>query len=176
TLFGLVLAIGIVVDDAIVIVENAAHHIEKGMTPHDGTVRAMSEVTGPVLGITLVLMAVFLPSAFLGGITGQLYRQFALTIAVTALISAVNALTLTSVQLPDAAALGRTEKVVDRIEQILGETDGVYTWFAIGGFSFVDGGNSSSAAAVFIVFDDWQKRAEHGLSQDAMLGGLNMKF
>src|SRR5438270_12863615 len=92
TLFGLVLAIGIVVDDAIVIVENAAHHIERGMSPRDGTIRAMSEVTGPVLGITLVLMAVFMPSAFLGGITGQLYRQFALTIAVTAFISAVNAL------------------------------------------------------------------------------------
>src|SRR5207302_5306601 len=77
TLFGLVLAIGIVVDDAIVIVENAARHVEQGMSPRDGAIRAMSEVTGPVLGITLVLMAVFLPSAFLGGITGQLYRQFA---------------------------------------------------------------------------------------------------
>jgi HAE1 family hydrophobic/amphiphilic exporter-1 len=98
TLFGLVLAIGIVVDDAIVIVENAAHHIERGLPPREATIRAMNEVTGPVIAITLVLMAVFLPTAFLGGITGQLYRQFALTIAATAVISAVNALTLKPAQ------------------------------------------------------------------------------
>jgi HAE1 family hydrophobic/amphiphilic exporter-1 len=99
TLFGLVLAIGIVVDDAIVIVENAAHHIEHDkVSPREGTIRAMNEVTGPVIGITAVLMAVFLPTSFLGGITGQLYRQFALTIAATAAISAVNALTLKPAQ------------------------------------------------------------------------------
>ena len=99
TLFGLVLAIGIVVDDAIVIVENASHHIEaENMAPREATILAMSEVTGPVIGITLVLMSVFLPSAFLGGITGQLYRQFALTIAITAAISALNALTLKPAQ------------------------------------------------------------------------------
>ncbi|MHB0959363.1 MAG: efflux RND transporter permease subunit [Pirellulaceae bacterium] len=98
TLFGLVLAIGIVVDDAIVIVENAAHHIEEGMLPKPATIQAMSEVLGPIIGITLVLMSVFLPSAFLGGITGQLYRQFALTIAATALISAINAMTLKPAQ------------------------------------------------------------------------------
>ena len=98
TLFGLVLAIGIVVDDAIVIVENATHHIERGLAPRDATIKAMTEVTGPVIAITLVLMAVFLPTAFLGGITGQLYRQFALTIAATAFISAVNALTLKPAQ------------------------------------------------------------------------------
>ncbi|HJZ56827.1 MAG TPA: efflux RND transporter permease subunit, partial [Gemmataceae bacterium] len=98
TLFGLILAIGIVVDDAIVIVENASHHIEKGMAPREATIQAMNEVTGPVISITLVLMAVFLPTAFLGGITGQLYRQFALTIAATALISAINALTLKPAQ------------------------------------------------------------------------------
>ncbi len=98
TLFGLVLAIGIVVDDAIVIVENAAHHIERGKHPKAATIKAMSEVLGPIIGITLVLMAVFLPSAFLGGITGQLYRQFALTIAATALISAINAVTLKPAQ------------------------------------------------------------------------------
>jgi HAE1 family hydrophobic/amphiphilic exporter-1 len=98
TLFGLVLAIGIVVDDAIIIVENASHHIGEGMTPRDATVQAMAELVGPILGITLVLLAVFLPTAFLGGITGQLYRQFALTIAATALISALNALTLKPAQ------------------------------------------------------------------------------
>jgi HAE1 family hydrophobic/amphiphilic exporter-1 len=98
TLFGLVLAIGIVVDDAIVIVEAAAHHIERGMSPKQATIRAMDQVLGPIIGITLVLMAVFIPSAFLGGITGQLYRQFALTIAATALISAINAVTLKPAQ------------------------------------------------------------------------------
>lgn len=98
TLFGVVLAIGIVVDDAIVVVENAAHHIEQGMAPKPATIQAMDEVLGPIIGITLVLMAVFLPSAFLGGITGQLYQQFALTIAATALISAINAMTLKPAQ------------------------------------------------------------------------------
>ena len=98
TLFGLVLAIGIVVDDAIVIVENAAHHIDSGESPRDGTIKAMSEVTGPIIAITMVLMAVFVPASFLPGITGQLYRQFALTIAATALISATNALTLKPAQ------------------------------------------------------------------------------
>ena len=98
TLFGLILAIGIVVDDAIVIVENAAHHIEEGLDPKNATIKAMSEVIGPVIGITLVLMAVFIPTAFMGGITGQLYRQFALTIAATAFISAINAATLKPAQ------------------------------------------------------------------------------
>src|SRR4051812_11222097 len=98
TLFGLVLAIGIVVDDAIVVVENAAHHIEEGLPPRQATIQAMSEVLGPIIGITLVLMSVFLPSAFMSGITGQLYQQFALTIAATALISAINALTLKPAQ------------------------------------------------------------------------------
>jgi HAE1 family hydrophobic/amphiphilic exporter-1 len=98
SLFGLVLAIGIVVDDAIVIVENAAHHVERGLPPREATIKAMSEVTGPVMGITLVLMAVFLPAACMGGTTGQMYRQFALTIAATALISAMNAVTLKPVQ------------------------------------------------------------------------------
>ncbi len=98
TLFGLVLAIGIVVDDAIVIVENAAHHIEQGLRPKEATIKAMAEIIGPVIGITLVLMAVFLPTAFMGGITGQLYRQFALTIAATAVISAINAVTLKPAQ------------------------------------------------------------------------------
>ncbi|MCC7084228.1 MAG: multidrug efflux RND transporter permease subunit [Pirellulales bacterium] len=99
TLFGLVLAIGIVVDDAIVIVENAVHHIDRSrLSPKQATIRAMSEVLGPIIGITLVLMAVFLPTIFLRGITGQLYRQFALTIAATALISALNAVTLKPAQ------------------------------------------------------------------------------
>jgi len=98
TLFALILAIGIVVDDAIIIVENASHYIEQGLSPKDATIKAMGEMTGPVIGITLVLTAVFLPAAFLPGITGQLFRQFALIIASTAIISAINALTLKPAQ------------------------------------------------------------------------------
>src|SRR5256885_2558976 len=93
-LFGLVLAIGLVVDDAIVVVEAVEHHIEEGMSPRDATVRAMEEVSGPVIGIALVLSAVFMPTAFIPGITGRLYQQFALTIAISVLFSAFNALTL----------------------------------------------------------------------------------
>jgi len=98
TLFALILAIGIVVDDAIVIVENASHYIEKGLSPKDAAIKAMQEMTGPVIGITAVLIAVFLPAAFLPGISGQLFRQFALVIASTAVISAINALTLKPAQ------------------------------------------------------------------------------
>src|SRR5499425_501840 len=98
TLFALILAIGIVVDDAIVIVENTSHYIEQGRTPKEAAIQAMSELTGPVLGITLVLTAVFLPASFLPGITGQMFRQFALVIAATAIISAINALTLKPTQ------------------------------------------------------------------------------
>ncbi|HTC12036.1 MAG TPA: multidrug efflux RND transporter permease subunit [Acetobacteraceae bacterium] len=98
TLFAIVLAIGIVVDDAIVIVEGAAHHIERGLTAHDAAIQAMKELLGPVIGITLVLMAVFIPAAFLPGLTGQMYAQFALVIAATALISAINAATLKPTQ------------------------------------------------------------------------------
>jgi hydrophobic/amphiphilic exporter-1 (mainly G- bacteria), HAE1 family len=94
SLFGLVLAIGLVVDDAIVVVEAVEHHIEHGMTPHDATVKAMEEVSGPVIAIALILSAVFVPTAFIPGITGQLYQQFAVTIAVSVIFSAFNALTL----------------------------------------------------------------------------------
>ena len=92
------LAIGIVVDDAIVVVEGAAHNIEKGMSGHDAAIAAMNALMGPIIGITLVLMAVFLPASFLPGLTGQMYAQFALVIAATALISAVNAATLKPTQ------------------------------------------------------------------------------
>ena len=88
------LAIGLVVDDAIVVVEAVEHHIEQGMTPHDATVKAMEEVSGPVIAIALILAAVFIPTAFVPGITGQLYKQFAVTIAISVLFSAFNALTL----------------------------------------------------------------------------------
>jgi HAE1 family hydrophobic/amphiphilic exporter-1 len=98
TLFALILAIGIVVDDAIVIVEGVSKYIEQGMSGHDAAIKAMDELFGPIVGITLVLMAVFLPSAFVPGLSGQMFAQFALVIAVTALISAVNAATLKPTQ------------------------------------------------------------------------------
>src|SRR5215207_7927843 len=98
TLFAIVLAIGIVVDDAIVVVEGAAHNIEQGMSGHDAAIRAMKELFAPIIGITLVLMAVFIPAAFLPGLTGRMYAQFALVIAATALISAINAATLKPTQ------------------------------------------------------------------------------
>ena len=94
SLFGLVLAIGLVVDDAIVVVEAVEHHIEEGMSPRDAALKAMEEISGPVVGIALVLSAVFIPTAFIPGITGRLYQQFAITIAISVLLSAFNALSL----------------------------------------------------------------------------------
>jgi HAE1 family hydrophobic/amphiphilic exporter-1 len=256
TLFGLVLAIGIVVDDAIVIVENAAHHIEEGLAPREATIKAMSEVTGPVIAITLVLMAVFVPVTFMGGITGQLYRQFAMTIAATAIISAVNALTLKPAQaasylrppsgrknlffrgfnaaydrverlyarlvgltvrrplvtmgvfaalvgaavwgysalptgflpiedqgyalmileLPDGASLERTGAVVDKINAIVKDTEGIANTLSIGGFSFLEGAAKSNAATFFIVYDPWDERQDPSLNQDAILATLRARF
>ncbi len=95
TMFGLVLAIGIVVDDAIVVVEAVIHHLEHGLAPREATIKAMEEVSAPVVGIALILSAVFVPVALLGGLVGSMYKQFALTIAISVLLSAFNALTLT---------------------------------------------------------------------------------
>jgi multidrug efflux pump len=120
SLFGLVLAIGIVVDDAIVVVENVERNIENGLTPRDATLKAMREVTGPIIAIALTLCAVFVPIAFISGLTGEFYRQFALTIAFSTVISAFNSLTLS----PALAALllkghdapkDRLTKVMDRV-------------------------------------------------------------
>jgi HAE1 family hydrophobic/amphiphilic exporter-1 len=257
TMFGLILAIGIVVDDAIVIVENASHHIETGLPPKAATIEAMSELLGPIIGITLVLTAVFLPPAFLGGITGQLYRQFALTIAATALISAINALTLKpaqcatylrppshrkkfivfrlfnagydrlerwyaeasgwvvrhtaimmvtfvtllaiaawgflalptgflpiedqgyfiiSAQLPDAASQDRTEKVIDKLNQIVGATPGVENVNSIDGQNVFDQTVSSNAAACYVTFKDWSVRTRPSESQGAILAHLQHEF
>jgi multidrug efflux pump len=107
TLFGLVLAIGIVVDDAIVVLENIERWLDKGLPVRDATIKAMAEITGPILAITLVLSSVFLPSAFLLGITGQFFRQFALTISASMIISAVNAMTMTPAR---AASIFGTRK------------------------------------------------------------------
>ncbi len=127
SLFGLVLAIGLVVDDAIVVVEAVEHHIEEGMAPRDATVRAMSEVQGPVVAIALILAAVFTPVAFMGGITGRLYQQFALTIAISVLLSAFNALTLSpalSAMLlrPRGATRGPLGKLGDGFNRWFGRT------------------------------------------------------
>ncbi|HLJ95123.1 MAG TPA: efflux RND transporter permease subunit [Gemmataceae bacterium] len=116
TLFGLVLAIGIVVDDAIVVLENIERWLDKGLPVREATIRAMNEITGPIFAITLVLSSVLLPSAFLGGITGQFFRQFALTISVTMIISAINAMTMTPAraawifQRRDQGSEGRDER------------------------------------------------------------------
>src|SRR5204863_3307228 len=108
TLFGLVLAIGIVVDDAIVVVEAVEHHIELGLSPRQASLKAMEQVSGPVIAIGLVLAAVFIPCAFITGIVGQFFRQFALTIAVSTVISAFNSLTLSPAL--SAILLKRREK------------------------------------------------------------------
>jgi HAE1 family hydrophobic/amphiphilic exporter-1 len=130
SMFGMVLAIGLVVDDAIVVVEAVERHIEEGMAPKDAALKAMQEISGPVVGIALVLSAVFVPTAFIPGITGRLYQQFAVTIAISVLISAFNALSLS----PALAALllrpkkpseGPLRKFFDRFNHFFGRaTDG----------------------------------------------------
>jgi multidrug efflux pump len=124
TLFGLVLAIGIVVDDAIVVVENVERNIERGLSSREATYRAMGEVSGPIVAIALVLVAVFVPLAFISGLTGQFYRQFALTIAISTVISAINSLTLSPAL---AALLLRSHDAPkDRLTRII---DTVFGWF-----------------------------------------------
>ncbi|MFC6634746.1 efflux RND transporter permease subunit [Microbulbifer taiwanensis] len=120
TLFGMVLAIGIVVDDAIVVVENVERNIEEGLTPLAAAHQAMREVSGPIVAISLVLCAVFVPMAFLDGITGQFYRQFAMTIAIATVISAVNSLTLSpalsaTLLKPHGAAPDMPARIIDRL-------------------------------------------------------------
>ena len=132
TLFGLVLAIGIVVDDAIVVVEAVEHHIEHGLAPRDATIKAMEQVSGPVIAVGLVLSAVFIPCAFISGITGQFFRQFALTIAVSTVISAFNSLTLspalaTVLLKPRTQGAGGTEVLPRAVFALLGGWLG-YEW------------------------------------------------
>jgi HAE1 family hydrophobic/amphiphilic exporter-1 len=256
TLFGLVLAIGIVVDDAIVVVEATVAHMERGMQRKEAAIKAMSEVSGPVVATTLVLLAVFIPAAFLPGITGQLYRQFAMTIAVATIFSSINALTMSPalsslllrlppekknfffrgfdkffaktengymnvakmftrrsaimlvlalglagltgwqfsrlptgflptedqgyimvhVQLPNAASQERTNEVLDQIDGILKNADGVAEWVVLGGYSLIDATNASNAAAVFITLDPWDARTDPGLKQEAILAKLQGQF
>ncbi|HWV42392.1 efflux RND transporter permease subunit [Pseudorhodoplanes sp.] len=117
SLFGLVLAIGIVVDDAIVVVENVERNIEEGLSPREATYRAMSEVSGPIVAIALVLCAVFVPLAFISGLTGQFYKQFALTIAISTVISAINSLTLSPAL--SALLLKGHDEPKDRLTRIM---------------------------------------------------------
>ena len=134
SLFGLVLAIGLVVDDAIVVVEAVEHHIEHGMSPKDATLRAMEEVSGPVIAIAVILAAVFVPTAFIPGITGRLYQQFAVTIAVSVIISAFNALTLSPalsalLLRPKKKSRGPLQKFYDGFNRVFGRsTDGYVNW------------------------------------------------
>jgi len=130
SMFGMVLAIGLVVDDAIVVVEAVERHIEEGMTPKDAALKAMQEISGPVIGIALVLSAVFIPTAFIPGITGRLYQQFAVTIAISVIISAFNALSLSPALAalllqPKKANAGALRKFFDWFNRIFGRaTDG----------------------------------------------------
>jgi hydrophobic/amphiphilic exporter-1 (mainly G- bacteria), HAE1 family len=258
TLFAIVLAIGIVVDDAIVVVEGAAHNIEKGMSGHDAAITAMDALFAPIVGITLVLISVFLPSAFLPGLTGRMYSQFALVIAATALLSAVNAATLkptqcalwlrrpvppeqrnffyrgfnavydrlerayarlmvrmtnhagfcvllalvmigaagyglsrvptgfipiedqgyllVAVQLPDGAALDRTQQVLKRVSDIASQTPGVDQVISIAGISALDGSSSlANAGVAYLVLKEWSAR---GPGQDlrSLFVGLNERM
>ena len=255
TLFAIVLAIGIVVDDAIVVVEGAAHNIEQGMSGHDAAIKAMDQLFGPIIGITLVLISVFLPAAFLPGLTGRMYAQFALVIAATALLSAVNAATLkptqcalwlrppvplerrnwfyrgfngvytrlengyarligvlarnaiasvivaliliaiggyglsrvptgflpiedqgyliAAVQLPDGAALDRTQTVLDRVSEIAGKTPGVAQVITIAGISALDNSASlANAGVAYIILKDWDSRGP-GEDLRSLVYGLN---
>lgn len=130
SLFGLVLAIGLVVDDAIVVVEAVEHHIEKGLSPKEASLKAMEEVSGPVMAIAIILAAVFVPTAFIPGITGQLYQQFAVTIAVSVIFSAFNALSLSPALCalmlkPKVRGTGALQKFYDWFNRIFGRaTDG----------------------------------------------------
>ncbi len=267
TLFGLVLAIGIVVDDAIVVVENVERNIALGLSPQDATRRAMKEVTGPIISTALVLCAVFVPTAFITGLTGQFFRQFALTIAISTVISAFNSLTLSPAlaavllrphdapkdrferliergfgwlfrpfnqafawmsrsyvgavsrmlgrssvalaiygvligltvftfaktpggfvpqqdklylvavaQLPDAAAIDRTEAVVRQIGDIGLKTPGITHAVEFPGLSINGLTNSPNAGTVFFVLDGFDKRTSKGMSAHAIAATLNQKL
>ena len=258
TLFAIVLAIGIVVDDAIVVVEGAAHNIELGMSGHDAAIKAMDALFAPIVGITLVLISVFLPAAFLPGLTGRIYAQFALVIAATALLSAVNAATLkptqcalwlrrpvppeqrnlfyrgfnavyarlesgyarligalvrhsgvsvivaliliaiggyglsrvptgfipiedqgyllAAVQLPDGAALDRTQQVMDQVQEIASRQPGVDQIMTIAGISALDNSSSlANAGVAYIVLKDWSRRGK-GEDLRSLFVGLNEKL
>lgn len=256
TLFGLVLAIAIVVDDAIVVVEDCSRLVDEGkLSRRQAAVKAMNELTGPVVGEVLVLLSVFIPTAFISGITGQLYKQFALTIAVSTVFSGFNALTLTpalcalfltprdksprniiyrvfnngytatenfyrrcitkmlahpalslctflaisaagfviffrwptsyvpqedqgyymtSVQLPQGASLERTQKVMNRLTDMVMQQPGVKDVMTISGFSFMGGGASSNMGSLFVVLEPWKDRKSKEESVSALIAKTDM--
>jgi len=257
TLFALILAIGLVVDDAIVVVENVQRVMEEepGIHPAEAAHKAMAQVTGPIISTTLVLFAVFLPVAFLPGITGQLYRQFAITITASVAISALNALTLSpalcavflrppregrgpfryfnrgldktrdgyssinrllsrrsliallivaafgglaawqfmrtptafiptedqgvlfaNIQLPDAAALPRTQDVLDKVEQIAKATDGVANVVTISGYSLLSGAIQPNSGLALIVLKPWDERKTQETGLRGIYTRLNQDF
>jgi len=259
TMFGLVLAIGIVVDDAIVVVEAVQHHIEHGKSPQEATRIAMKEVSGPVVAIGLVLCAVFVPVAFMGGVTGQLYSQFALTIAIAVVFSVINALTLSpalsamllraptpgkgpiawffkkfnaafdwiidrygrvvgglvrkatlsmvmlvlvivginrigkhvpggfipdedkgylfvAIELPEGAALQRTDEVLKQIEEIVGNTEGVQSAVSLGGMNILNSLNVPNCALMFVGLKPWEERHEPNLHAKAIAAEWTKKF
>src|SRR5208337_1758042 len=179
TLFGLVLAIGIVVDDAIVVVEAVEHHIEAGLKPREATIKAMDQVSAPVIAVGLVLTAVFLPCAFISGITGQFFRQFALTIASSTILSTINSLTLS----PALSALLLRPRVKGQYQALprlafaaLGAWQG-YVWFGPYLLPFVQSsglmGRVASASLLPEVGSDFAATpaVAAGLA-GALLGGL----
>ncbi|MBO6893031.1 MAG: multidrug efflux RND transporter permease subunit [Roseibium sp.] len=257
SLFALVLAIGIVVDDAIVVVENVERIIaEEGLSPKDATAKAMEQITSPVIATTLVLLAVFVPTIFMPGITGRLYSQFAVTISVSVVISSINALTLSpalcglilkarsgpprgimglfdrgimsvrdgytaiirrlvrvafvgilvvigavvtivtlggtlpqgflpsedqgylmvDVQLPDGAALERTEGVTERVIELASSTAGVENVVIVNGYSILNGATSSNAALIIATMSGWDERQTPDLKIDAILGKFWAQF
>jgi hydrophobe/amphiphile efflux-1 (HAE1) family protein len=255
TMLGMVLAIGLVVDDAIVVVENVERQLERGLSPVDAAVAAMKEVVGPIIATSAVLMAVFVPVAFLPGITGRLYNQFALTIAISVAISAFNSLTLSPalcavlmrhgpssrfilfrvfnagfnrmreayaravrhviavrwaalalfaaamavtyglyshipagflpvedqgyffavMQLPDGAALQRTEQVAETVRKILAAEDGVESVVTVSGLNFLTGANQSNAAAAFAILKPWEQRGAR-LSASHIIAAVRPKL
>jgi HAE1 family hydrophobic/amphiphilic exporter-1 len=154
SLFGLVLAIGLVVDDAIVVVEAVERHIEEGLSPRQATIKAMEEISGPVIGIALVLSAVFVPTAFIPGITGRLYQQFAMTIAISVILSAFNALTLSPalsalLLRPRKESRGPLRKFFDWFNRVFGRaTDG---YIGLSGLLIRKSAVSMALLAVFAV-------------------------
>src|ERR1700687_5659907 len=256
SLFGLVLAIGLVVDDAIVVVEAVERHIEDGLSPKEAALKDMQEISGPVVGIALVLSAVFIPTAFIPGITGRLYQQFAVTIAISVALSAFNALSLSpalaalilrpktssngllgrffrwfnrmfgrttdgyvrvagalvrktailvalvagfgavglfigsklpvsflpdedqgyfylNVQLPDAASLQRTQRVVSEIDRILGNTPGIEHVTTVIGFSLLSFVRTSYNAFAFVSMKDWADRKDRAAQFQAIKAHVN---
>src|SRR2546427_533324 len=166
SLFGLVLAIGLVVDDAIVVVEAVEHHIEQGLSPRDAAFKAMEQVSGPVVAIALILAAVFVPTAFIPGITGRMYQQFAVTIAVSVLISAFNALTLS----PALSAL------LLRPRREMRGPLGVKYYTGVGGFSLLSFAYTTYNSFYFVTLEDWDQRDKKGLTADVIIRNLNRRL